>query len=212
MPPPTGSRARSPLLTLVPLDPQAALAIGLRQAVDELPAPAYLLDRDRRIQWLNRAGHALLGEKAGEPFCRVIAPEDGTATADAQITLVDRNGRRVRAQLVSAPIEVGGEQVGVFGFAVVVSHAPDVRRRQRTPSGGDSVTPRQLEALRLLAEGLETAEIARAMGVVPHTARNHLRGLFRELGVRSRLHAVIRGYQLGLLDVEDLLGDQSGPT
>jgi DNA-binding CsgD family transcriptional regulator len=74
------------------------------------------------------------------------------------------------------------------------------------------VTPRQLEALRLLAEGLETAEIARAMGVVPHTARNHLRGLFRELGVRSRLHAVIRGYQLGLLDVEDLLSDKSGTT
>ena len=59
--------------------------------------------------------------------------------------------------------------------------------------------------LRLLAQGLETSEIAARLGVVEHTARNHMRGLFRELGVHSRLQAVLRGYQVGLLDTEELV-------
>jgi DNA-binding CsgD family transcriptional regulator len=54
-----------------------------------------------------------------------------------------------------------------------------------------------------------TNAIAERLGVVHHTVRNHIRGLFRELGVHSRLHAVARGYAVGLLDVEDARSERS---
>jgi DNA-binding NarL/FixJ family response regulator len=51
--------------------------------------------------------------------------------------------------------------------------------------------------MRLLAEGLETPEIARRLGVAEETARNHIRALLRATGAHSRLEAVLIGMRLG---------------
>jgi DNA-binding CsgD family transcriptional regulator len=61
------------------------------------------------------------------------------------------------------------------------------------------LTPRQHETLRLLAQGLSTEEVASSLGVTRETARNYIRRLLRTLGVRSRLEAVVRGRELGLI-------------
>jgi DNA-binding CsgD family transcriptional regulator len=204
------------------VEPHTALTTGLRRAVYELPTPAYYVDRYRRLRWLNLAGVELLGEKVGQLFCRVVAPEEvnavrnhlarrmlGDAARDFHLTLIDRTGGRVRTHLVSVPITVNGKIVGIFGLACAVPGPSHKSRRQsRGATGAQLPTPRQLEVLRLLAGGHETSEIAAKLGVAEHTARNHMRGLFRELGVHSRLQAVIRGLQLGLLDIEDLLAEQ----
>jgi DNA-binding NarL/FixJ family response regulator len=50
---------------------------------------------------------------------------------------------------------------------------------------------RELEVLRLLAVGMKTREIAKALGVQPVTARNHITRLLTKLGVENRLQAVI---------------------
>jgi DNA-binding NarL/FixJ family response regulator len=215
--------SRAPSLAIHPsVDPHTAFAAGLRRAVDELPTPAYYVDRHRRLRWLNVAGLDLLGKKVGQLFIRVVAPEDvnaarnhlarrmlGDATKDVHVTLIDRAGGRVRTHLVSVPITVEGEIVGIFGLAWGTPGPSRESGRQARPDKDWQLpTPRQLEVLRLLARGLETSEIAARLGVVESTARNHMRGLFRELGVHSRLQAVIRGYQIGLLDIEDLLPRQ----
>jgi DNA-binding CsgD family transcriptional regulator len=204
------------------VDPHTAFAAGLRRAVDELPTPAYYIDRQRRLRWLNVAGLELLGKKVGQPFIRAVAPEDvnaarnhlarrmlGDAPKEFHLTLIDRTGGRVRTHLVSVPITVEGEIVGIFGLACGMAGPSHESGRQARPeSEWQLPTPRQLEVLRLLAGGLETSVIAARLGVVESTARNHVRGLLRELGVHSRLQAVIRGYQIGLLDIEDLLSEQ----
>jgi two-component system, NarL family, nitrate/nitrite response regulator NarL len=51
------------------------------------------------------------------------------------------------------------------------------------------LTPREREALRRLAEGESTKEIARAMHVAHSTARTHVQNVLTKLGVRSRLQA-----------------------
>ena len=61
------------------------------------------------------------------------------------------------------------------------------------------LTPRQLETLQLLGEGLETKGIAERLGVAEETARNHIRAVLRVLEVHSRLEAVVAGLRLGLL-------------
>jgi DNA-binding NarL/FixJ family response regulator len=52
------------------------------------------------------------------------------------------------------------------------------------------LTPRQVEVLRLLEQGRSTKQIAAELHLSTETVRNHIRRLFRALGVNSRLEAV----------------------
>ncbi len=54
------------------------------------------------------------------------------------------------------------------------------------------LTRRQHEILHLLRQGLSNEEIARMLGVSPHTVKGHMTRLFKTLGVRSRAQAVAR--------------------
>ena len=52
----------------------------------------------------------------------------------------------------------------------------------------------------LRPDGLGTSEIAERLGVAAGTARNHIRGLLRQLDAHARLQAVVHAYRLGLLE------------
>lgn len=62
-------------------------------------------------------------------------------------------------------------------------------------------TPRELDALRLLAEGHDTPTLAALMGIAPHTVAWHIRHIIEKLGVHSKLQAVIAAARLGLIEV-----------
>jgi PAS domain S-box-containing protein len=61
------------------------------------------------------------------------------------------------------------------------------------------LSPRQTSVLRLLASGAGTKAIARALGISPATVRNHIQQIMTALGAHSRLEAVVRALQRGLL-------------
>ena len=63
------------------------------------------------------------------------------------------------------------------------------------------LTKRQLEVLRLLAEGRSTAEIATALGLSQTTVRNYVANLLVALGVHTRLQAVIAARRAGLIEL-----------
>ena len=63
------------------------------------------------------------------------------------------------------------------------------------------LTARQLDVLRLLAQGKSTGEIARELTLSQTTVRNHVAGLIAALGVHTRLQAVIAAKRAGLLDL-----------
>src|SRR6266849_2327403 len=52
-------------------------------------------------------------------------------------------------------------------------------------------TPRELEILRVLAEGLDTPTIAGRLGIAPHTVEWHLRHVIEKLQVHSNLQALV---------------------
>ena len=60
------------------------------------------------------------------------------------------------------------------------------------------LTPRQLEVLSLLCEGLPNKLICRRLNISPGTVKVHIGSIFRELGVSSRLQAVILARRSGL--------------
>lgn len=53
-----------------------------------------------------------------------------------------------------------------------------------------ALTRRELEILRLMMQGLNTAKVAERLHVSPATVRNHVQNIFGKLGVHSRLEAV----------------------
>jgi LuxR family maltose regulon positive regulatory protein len=63
----------------------------------------------------------------------------------------------------------------------------------------DPLTERELEVLRLLAEGLSNKEIAGRLVVAPSTVKQHLKNIYGKLDVHSRTQAVARGQELALL-------------
>jgi DNA-binding NarL/FixJ family response regulator len=60
------------------------------------------------------------------------------------------------------------------------------------------LTPRELEIVRLVGEGLRNDAIARRLDVREKTVRNHLTVIFDKLGVQDRLHLAIYAYREGL--------------
>lgn len=58
------------------------------------------------------------------------------------------------------------------------------------PEPGGSLSRRELEVLRLMMQGLNTAGAAERLHVSPATIRNHVQNIFGKLGVHSRLEAV----------------------
>lgn len=61
------------------------------------------------------------------------------------------------------------------------------------------ITPRELEVLALIAEGLSNKEIAERVFVSENTVKTHLSRVFDKLGARRRTQAVQRGKELRLI-------------
>jgi DNA-binding NarL/FixJ family response regulator len=62
----------------------------------------------------------------------------------------------------------------------------------------DSLTERELEVLRLLADGLEDKEIAAQLHIVPATVRVHVNNILSKLHSRNRTQAVVAALRAGL--------------
>ncbi len=58
------------------------------------------------------------------------------------------------------------------------------------------LTPREIEILALIGEGLQNKVIARQLGISQHTVKFHVESLLRKLEARSRAEAVAKGIDL----------------
>jgi len=174
--------------------------------MEELAAPAFVIDREGRFRWLNSAYVEMFGDRRGHAFMEYVAPEHralartdfarkvvGKATRVFDLRVLDQSGKGVTLRITSAPLRRGGMVVGIFGIGI-----PLDRASAPGPPFGD-LTPRQHEVLRLLSEGLETHDIARRLGIAEETARNHIRALLHATGAHSRLEAVVMGMRMGVL-------------
>jgi DNA-binding NarL/FixJ family response regulator len=78
------------------------------------------------------------------------------------------------------------------------------------PSMGDGwgrrlaeLSPREVEVLRLVAQGHSNAEISVALSLSDNTVKSHVQRVLGKLGLRNRVSAVILAYELGLVGTRD---------
>jgi DNA-binding NarL/FixJ family response regulator len=69
-----------------------------------------------------------------------------------------------------------------------------------------TLTPREQEVMRLLAQGLSTREVADRLCISPKTVENHRTNIMGKLGLRSGIELVRYAARLGLIDIDQWMG------
>ena len=83
------------------------------------------------------------------------------------------------------------------------------RRHHEPPPAVATLTSRELDVFRLIAQGLSNAEIGRALFISDTTVKTHVTRLLQKLGLRDRAQAIVLAYQTGLF--EDPVEPLDGP-
>jgi DNA-binding NarL/FixJ family response regulator len=63
----------------------------------------------------------------------------------------------------------------------------------------DDLTPREIEVLRMLAEGVGNREMAARLGISDHTVKFHISSILDKLGAATRTEAVTMGIRMGII-------------
>ena len=107
---------------------------------------------------------------------------------------------------VTSPVTIHGRPhrlccVPVYGRIVsVLVQGESAEPASNSNTRDAHLTPRELDVLRLLAEGSAVPAIAERLGVGPSTARAHVENMRRKLGVRTQAALVAYGFRHGYLD------------
>ena len=75
-----------------------------------------------------------------------------------------------------------------------------LNKRRSMDSHLESLTPREKEVLRLMAEGKSSRDIGAKLGISYATVRTHIRSLGSKLGVHSKLEAIVKARELALIE------------
>jgi LuxR family maltose regulon positive regulatory protein len=149
-----------------------------RQALGETPAA--LLALDEALALAGPGGHLRLFLDEGPALTELLRDRSthGTNPEYAAAVLAALESRPARDAPRAGRLQ-GGEALSA--------------------SLPEPLTEREREVLRLLAAGQSNAEIARTLYVEVNTVKTHLKRLYGKLGVHSRVQAVRRARELGVL-------------
>jgi DNA-binding NarL/FixJ family response regulator len=87
-------------------------------------------------------------------------------------------------------VHAGRKRLSAEVAAEIAEHAAD-----------DVLTPREIDVLRLIAEGNSNKEIAGKLSLTEETAKGHVKNILAKLGVNDRTHAVTIGLKRGIIDL-----------
>ena len=182
-------------------------------------------ERQLVISLLERAGYETMGFETGEDALLAVATEPpalvildvklpGISGYEVCREFKDAFGRSLPVIFVSgirvepfdraAGLLVGADDYVVKPFdpdeflARVRKHLAPRARVTEVLLTADVLTPRELEVLRLLADGLTQADIAERLVISPKTVATHIQHVLEKLGVHSRAQAVAAAHRYGL--------------
>lgn len=107
------------------------------------------------------------------------------STAQGQSTFAPEVGQRLVERLLRTPASVADAAAAAMPASV-----PDAAAAASVRSRFPSLTPREAEALELIAAGLSNAEIATRMFVSVATVKSYINAIFAKLALRDRAQAI----------------------
>lgn len=129
------------------------------------------------------------------PECRVIVLT--MYEGDEDILRAFRAG--AKAYLLKAASQDQFAEVVRAVAAGSYSLPPDITAKLLRRMNEPELSARELEVLRMIAEGLSNKEIADALNVAESTIKNHVKAILEKLRVNDRTGAAIAAVQLGLV-------------
>jgi DNA-binding CsgD family transcriptional regulator len=100
----------------------------------------------------------------------------------------DASVAAVRNALDQSDFEFAWAEGAALSTVEAIAYAQRRRvERKRPSSGWDSLTPTELDVVRLVAEGLPNKGIATRLFISPRTVQSHLRHVYNKLGLTSRV-------------------------
>ncbi len=83
--------------------------------------------------------------------------------------------------------------------ALVTRVRSESRAAEQATSDGLALTTRELEVIRLIADGADNAMIGRELSISRHTVKQYVTNIFEKLGVQSRVQAAVYAVRKGLV-------------
>ena len=105
---------------------------------------------------------------------------------------------RLRAQ-VNGHLTIAGEFETVADARASGSGAAILLAPRDAPESPETLTPREIQVLELLAEGLPNKAIASRLGLSDQTVKSHVAAIAGKLGAANRTDAVRRAVRQGLI-------------
>ncbi len=164
---------------------------------ERLRVAVHAVDSPRRValgRVVAEAGHIVVG--IGDAADVVLADGDGPpGEARPVVTLGGANDDL--AGVLPRDADAGQIDAAIRAVAAgLVVRLPAAREggfgAMRETLGHALLTPRELEVLAALAEGLTNKAVARRLDISLHTVKFHVESLFRKLGARTRTEAVAK--------------------
>jgi PAS domain S-box-containing protein len=142
--------------------------------------------------WEVLGGHDAGGNLICHPGCSTARlAREGWPVSCQDVLITARDGKR-RVALSTVVVD---RDDGPLIVHVIVPHG-EHRPGHTVPV---SLTPRQLEVLRLLGDGIPAKVIATRLGLAEDTVRNHIRAILAELETHSQLEAIAQARRLQLI-------------
>jgi len=154
---------------------------------------------DGQVVGLSRAASGLLGAARNRPCWSLMHEITGAADlpcTESCVTALGSNERATESRRVTLRGRSFDLRCESVGDRIVTTLRP-----RPAPSTGNAprLTPREVEVLKLLADGLEGSEIADRLGIRVGTVRTHVEHMRVNLDCRTRAALVAKGYQRGYL-------------
>jgi DNA-binding NarL/FixJ family response regulator len=100
---------------------------------------------------------------------------------------------------IAAGVRAAAAGESMLSASVAAQLVARVRDAPAAPPDAVDLSEREIEVLRLIAQGRDNAQIAERLVISPMTAKNHVSSILAKLGVESRVQAAIYAVKAGMV-------------
>lgn len=172
-----------------------AIALSLIESVAE-----QMQENGRHGLWLSTTMlRCRAQQQLGERENALLSLEQALSTAEPSgYVRLFVDGGQPMAELLQTAVQ---QNIQPNYAAALLAFFPDAEAPIPRPlqSTIEPLSPREIEVLQLIAQGLTNREIAHKLVIAPSTAKRHTANIYNKLGVSNRAEATAKAYELGLI-------------